>query len=679
MMHQKEEEVFKYLMTMYSDYWMMNNYNRDNYNEDLEYYIGYRNAQEYPLAYSEVFNKILPIIYTILSRFMDQLYQSGNIVSVKPRKKKDIRNAKSVESVLNYQLESLNDIDMQGGSYLTMMKWFFNALTFGKGIVKAYWRKEDRITPRRIALPKPKFDRFGRLQGMDYIDHVSQEMQTIYDGPYVEVLHNKLFLPHPEYRSIQKMPACFLVYKKSIDYIRQKHKQGIYHNLDELGWTSAGGAGTESRDSREAFVKSLSIEGADTITSDELNNDLKTPEVDIIEAYTRLILKDAPYEVGSGLQIKGDEEECIAHIGNYKTILSVQRNIYGTRPMFDIGCYLHPEMYWDLGMVRLTKGIQEQYNNLGNLRMQNAMMLINQMIKVRADADIDPQALVWRPFGIVPVDDMDDVQPLTVPDFNSQIFKEQESFYDSTIQDLTGMYEWNMGRTPERQEKVGVVQGIAKMGEARAKLMLMSMDYLGIRPLLKYMMILNTYHLPSGFEYRLGDREGQSFGQIFSGDIHPDFDFSARYTAMEPVLGKQYRAQQLVQLAAAWQKNPWINWYQMSRVIMELLDIRESDQVLKHPQQFAQEMQMKQKQAMMAEQAKMGMETQSKIAIENARKQASMKEKMAVNVTKAKTDTESRSMLSDQDFREDMSLRDQDFIYDMALQAIQNEATKGKE
>ena len=679
MMHMKEEEVFKYLMTTYAEYWMLNNYNRDNYNEDLEYYVGYRNPQAYPLAYNEVFNKILPIIYTILSRFMDQLYQSGNIVSVKPRKKKDIRSAKSVESVLNYQLESLNDIDMQGGSYLTMMKWFFNALTFGKGVVKAYWRKEDRITPKRMTLPQPKFDRYDRLQGMDYVDHVSQEMQTIYDGPYVEVLHNKLFLPHPEYKSIQQMPACFLVYKKTIDYIRKKEREGIYHNLDELGWTSAGGSSTESTDSREAFVKSLSIEGADTVTADELNHDLKTPSVDIIEAYTKLILKDAPYEVGSGLQIKGDEEEVICHIGNYKTILSVQRNTYGIRPLFDIGCYMQPEMYWDIGMIRLTKGLQEQYNNLGNLRIQNAMMLINQMIKVRADADIDPKALVWRPFGIVPVDDMEDVQPLTVPDFNSQVFKEQEGFYDQTIQDLTGMYEWNMGRTPERQEKVGVVQGIQRMGEARAKLMLMSMDYLGIRPLLKYMMILNTYHLPSGFEYRIGDKEGQGFGQIFSGDIHPDFDFCARYTSMEPVLGKQYRAQQLVQLAAAWQKNPWINWYQMSKTIMELLDIREADQVLKNPQQFAQEMQMKQKQAMMAEQAKAGIETQGKIAIENARKQASMKEKMMVDKSKTQNDTRSRSMLSQQDFVEDMNLQDQEFIYDMALQAVQNEAAKGKE
>ena len=182
-MNKKETEIYEYLMKLYKDYWDRNQYNRENYDEDLEYYVGYRNNNNYPLAYNNVFNRILPIIHTLLSRFMDQLYQSGNIVSIKPRKKKDIINAKKAEGILNFQLETLNDIDMQGGSYLTIMKWFFNALTFGKGIVKAYWRKEERISPRRIALPKPNFDRFGNFQGMDVVDYINQEMQTVYDGP----------------------------------------------------------------------------------------------------------------------------------------------------------------------------------------------------------------------------------------------------------------------------------------------------------------------------------------------------------------------------------------------------------------------------------------------------------------------------------------------------------------
>jgi hypothetical protein len=544
---------------------------------------------------------------------MDQLYQSGNIISVKPRKKQDIERAKSVEGVLNFQMENLNNIDCQGGSYLTMMKWFFNTICFGKGIVKAYWRKEERITPRRIMLPRPRFDRFGNFQ-LDFMDHISQEMQTVYDGPYLEVLHNKLFVPHPEYRDIQKMPRVFLVYKKSVDEVKRMVDKGIYKNFKELGVPGSGGASNLSRDTREAFIASLAIEGANSIEEGE--SDRKSPEIDIIEAYGKVILDDTPYTLGSGYKIKGKEEEVIAHIGNYRTLLSLQKNQYSIRPLFDMGCYMHPEMYWDLGMIRLTKGIQRQIDNLANLRIQNAMMMINPMLKVQMDADIDPESLVWKPFGVVPVGDSDDVEPLIVPDTNSNLFMEQETFYKNTVQDLMGMYDYNMGQTPQRQERVGVVYGIQQMGEARAKLLLMSMDHLGIRPLLRYLMVLNTFHLPSGFEFKIGAGSGdqQEFGQIFGDSIHPNFDFAARYTAMEPALGKQQRAQQLVQMAGMWQENPWVNQYQFTKLMMELLDIREADYLLKQPQQFAQEMQQQVQQQMMMKQQEEQFDAEGKIA-----------------------------------------------------------------
>ena len=647
-MNDRDEAIFKHLMERYKFQWDKNEYARTQHDESLEYYRGYRNPVDFPLAYNENFNRILPIIHTILSRFMDQVYQGSNLVSVKPRHARDVERAKKVEAVLNYQMESLNEIDMQGGSYLTMMKWFFNALTYGKGIAKVYWKKEERISPRRMALPVPNFDRLGNFQGYDTVDYISQEMQTLYDGPYVEILHNKLFVPHPEYKNIQQMPQVFTVYRRSMDYIKKMADKGIYKNVNELGHESLGAASSQSSDSREAFVKSLSIESV--FQTEDSESEYKSPEVDIVEANAKLILENEPYTVGSGYQIKGKEEEAIVHIGNYQTILSLQRNQYGIRPFFDIGCYYHPELYWDLGMVTLTKGIQGQINNLANLRIQNVMMQINQMLKVNVHSDIDPEALVWKPFGIIPVDDMEDVQPLTIPDYHSNLFMEQENFYKNTIQDIMGMYDYGMGQTPERQERVGVVYGIQAMGEARAKLMLMSMDYLGIRPLLKYMMLLNTFHLPSGFEYRIGggDPQSQQFGNIFGEDIHPDFDFAARYTAMEPALGKQARGQQLVQMAQLWSQNPWINQYQYTKLMMELLDVREAEYLLKTPQQFQQEMVQQVRQQMMAQ--------------EKAERQ------------KREFEAEGKSAVSKTDFQEDLVLGEQEHQHDMALEALRQEA-----
>jgi len=481
-------------------------------------------------------------------------------------------------------------------------------------------------------------------------------MQTVYDGPYVETIHPKLFVPDIEYKDIQKMPAVFLVYTRSLDEVKKMADKGIYKNLKDLSVNPQGEASGEPRDSREAVIRSLEMEGAQ-LTEDEITS-RKTVDIDILECYGKVILEDSSYTVGSGYKIKGREEEVIAHIGNYSALLSLQKNTYGMRPLFDMGCYMHPELYWDIGLVTLTKGIQEQVNNLANLRIANAMMMINPMIKVNMNADIDPKALVWKPFGIIPVEDSQDVEPMIVPDTNSNLFMEQENFYKSTIQDLMGMYDYGMGQTPQRQERVGVVYGIQAMGEARAKLLLMSMDYLGLRPLLKYLMILNTFHLPSGFEYRIGASDGpQQFGNIFGEDIHSDFDFAARYTSMEPALGKQARAQQLVQMAGMWAENPWINQYQYTKLMMELLDIREAEYLLKNPQQFAQEQQQAQQAQMMAQQMEANLETQGKIA-------------------KSQVDSQGRLAQGQQDNQGKMQVQGLKSMTDLAIAGIEAESAE---
>jgi len=197
----------------------------------------------------------------------------------------------------------------------------------------------------------------------------------------------------------------------------------------------------------------------------------------VIEGYGRIIFPedDSAYEVGSGYKIKGKESEAIVHIGNYTTLLSVQKNKSEIRPFFDIGCYHNPELYWDIGVINLGKAVQEQYNNLGNLRLQNAMMLVNQMLKVNMNADIDPSYLVWKPFGLIPVEEMTDVEPLVTPDLSGGgIFREQEAFFEEVLSDMIGIYPYNMGQTPDRQERVGTIYSLQSMGEARTRLLMMT-------------------------------------------------------------------------------------------------------------------------------------------------------------------------------------------------------------
>lgn len=614
-MTDREFECFSHFIKAYKFNYDLNDYARQNYDEDLEYYLNYRNAADFPLAFNMSFNKLLPRIFTVLSRFMEQIYQAGtgNLVSVRPRKKADIDRAPRVEGLLNFQLENLNSLDMAGGSYIFNFNWMFNALTFGKGICKLLWKKEERIAPARITIPVPRFAPNGQYLGAEPVEILKEMPQVFYDGPYAEVIHNKLFVPDTRYKNIQKMPFVFTVYERNLDYVQQMKRKGIWKNTDDLGWSPGEGASKNitGTDSGERLAKSIDIEGV-TFT-DDFMSDYSTAYVDILEGYGRYIFKEdeVPYEIGSGYKIKGKESDAIVHIGNYKTLLNIQKNTYGLKPFFDISAYMHPELYWDIGIIRLGKDIQRQVDNLGNARFQNAIQLVNQMLKVRNDADIPQEALIWKPFGIIPVDEMTDVEPLIQPDVSqSNVFKEQEQFFDQTLSDMTGMYPYNLGQTPQRQEYVGTMYSLQSMGEARTKLLLMTMDHQGFQPFMKYMMVLNGWHLPSNFEFRIGDGAMQQFGNMFAGDIHPEYDFTARYTAMEPALGKQMRAQQLIQYAQMWQGSPHLQQYQFMRSVLELLDFHDPDKYLRNDQQVMQMMQAQQQQQMQMQMAGMAMQGQ---------------------------------------------------------------------
>jgi hypothetical protein len=76
-MTDRDLECFSHFIKAYKFNWDQNQHVRDNYDEDLEFYLSHRNESDYPLAFNMSFNKLLPRIMTVLSRFMEQLYQAG--------------------------------------------------------------------------------------------------------------------------------------------------------------------------------------------------------------------------------------------------------------------------------------------------------------------------------------------------------------------------------------------------------------------------------------------------------------------------------------------------------------------------------------------------------------------------------------------------------------------------
>jgi hypothetical protein len=166
---------------------------------------------------------------------------------------------------------------------------------------------------------------------------------------------------------------------------------------------------------------------------------------------------------------------------------------------------------------------------------------------------------------------------------------------------------------------------LQSMGEARTKLLMMTMDHQGFQPFLRYMMTLNGWHLPSNFEFRIGDgRKQQEFGNMLPGDVHPEYDFTARYTSMEPALGKQMRANQLIQYAQMWQGSPYLQQYQFMKAVLEMLDFPNTEKYLRDDQQVQQMMQQQQQQQMQMQMAGMAMQGQQQAQLQQAGQQGDL-------------------------------------------------------
>ena len=586
------QEAYSYFMQAYGRLKELAGPYRDKWDEYDEHYRGYRHDNRYPFAYNYAYNKMVPTIYTMLSRFMSHLYRNDEFVVVKARKKQDIYRADLAAGVLNYQLQNMNSVDFQGGAYMLMLQWFLSALIYGKGILRVFWRKEQRVLPQRIDLQIPQIemgpDGLPYIAGFQHREIVREVPQVVYDGPYIENVPIRQFLADPEYRSIQKMPVVGHIYTKSYDWLMRMMQAGEYTNVDLIGKTLTRFRGG-SVDVKELTQIYRDLEGAHTFEEIETNRH-SADNIDVMDLYGRYSLQGPTHDLDSHITYKGPEDEVVCTIANYDTVVKLEKVKYGVRPFFDVGAHINPHRYYDIGLVELVSDIQEAFNNLANLRLHDAMMKVNTMLKVDVNSDIDPRSLVWKPFGIIPVESMDEVEIMQQPDFNSQIYREQIEFLEGIIQDATGVYDYSKGVTPSRSEYVGTMVSIQSVAESRIRVLLMTMDYMGIRPLLKYMMLLNVYNLPSGYEFRLmGQNQQPTFRRAFGSDLSIDFDFEAKYAAAEPALAKQNRINMLLQYAQMWQQDPMVNQYEFKKAVLELHDMIDPDRFLRDPQQVAME------------------------------------------------------------------------------------------
>jgi len=197
----------------------------------------------------------------------------------------------------------------------------------------------------------------------------------------------------------------------------------------------------------------------------------------------------------------GKDEPCQVVIANRQVVVRAVPNPFDHQeiPLVKVNFCKVPLEWYGIGLVEPVLSLQNETNLVRRQRLDNVNLLINQMYKVLStDTSIDIDKLASSPSGVVLVDDMNNVQPLTRGDVTNTAYADaqaiQQDMFNATVPaSLTG----NIDDMQANGKSVGI--GVAKVaiGQAMEKFATAAkaIENKGIKHVLRLFYMLDLQYL----------------------------------------------------------------------------------------------------------------------------------------------------------------------------------------
>jgi len=202
------------------------------------------------------------------------------------------------------------------------------------------------------------------------------------------------------------------------------------------------------------------------------------------------------------------------------------------------------------------------------------------MWKVRRGADIDESELVSRPHGIIFVDQPDDVTEISFSDVPSSAYIEG-NVIERDMENALGVPPVVRGVDPSRQETATEIVTKSSSAGIRFDVKIMLFEELGIKRLAMLMDLNNQQFLDQSRVVRLfGEDASMKWVMVEPGDLIGERDYMPSGSNVDPAANKELRRQQLIQLMAIAANNPYIDRYELTKMLIQSFDVRNVERLL---------------------------------------------------------------------------------------------------
>ena len=539
----KDEEARQLVMDRF---YIARDYRKSNYDDAwLRYQKQYRsklaNEKEYDFQARLFIPYSFSSVETVIPRIMEAIFSTDPIVAVKPYSQDDIENSKLIEKLLNYQINRMDFIN----SFLTLIK---TCLIYGTCIAKVDWKKESR----KVRKYQVKIDEFGNPvydnNGQPVVEKITKEF-PYYDDPYIYPIDLFDFYKAPKGTTIDNSEYCIMKTQTTISRLEQMQKQGTYRNISMV--KSLMGS-TKNDDGRERYT----------------NVDVADPN-GIIDKHSKLVTL---YEYW--------EDDRVIVLAEEKVVIRDEENpFWHCRKPFIEGrvCPVENEFY-GIGLMEMIESLQNELNDLRNLRMDNLKLAINCMYVIGRNADVDLDTLVNEPGGVILATFVDEVVPLQTKDITPNAFTEAKIITDD-IQATHGIYDYSKGQPSKDRETATGILSLQEAANYRFKLMILMLckNILGRGS--EFMVDLNEQFINTEKIFRLTGKQ-YTVNQYDVEDTIGRYDFEPTGASLEG-LSKYARLGQLREYRSLFADNPEFDKTKFDKELLSLLNFKNPDEYFK--------------------------------------------------------------------------------------------------
>lgn len=374
---------------------------------------------------------VMDVIEWMLPSLMKAFAGGQDSIDVLPQGEEDVEKADKNKKLLNWQFMN------RCNGFLVLYELIKASLVYGTAYAKVTWREDfvrrdfhipEVIEPEMMALMHddsieeisvgeithtsagfyagmfdPFMDGAGMLMGNSlqeglglgggetvYRDVEGERRIVTYSGPMLDVIPPEEILLDPEARSIDD--AMFVIHrvKRTVSYLREREREGIYSNIDEVV-EKASSTDDELRLTEESARFAISGDSTAFASVDE-GEQVARKKVEVYEWWGQLDLD------GEGVS----EPYLVVMAGD--TVIRMERNPYahGLPPFIAMSPIKDMFRFHGIGIAELVGEFQKVKTALIRQMLDNLSFQNNQMWEVDENAGVDIEALINpRPGGIV--------------------------------------------------------------------------------------------------------------------------------------------------------------------------------------------------------------------------------------------------------------------------------------